>query len=234
MTEGYGAAELPIEKEARLEFEDINASSRRHRTSTDESRKKARLQAAIGREVRSARICHGMTAKGLASAAGISAGMLSKVESGNISPSLETLQELSSALGVPLSRFFQYFDGEGRAVLVKAGDGMVVERRGTREGHQYQLLGQLGSGASGVVVEPCLVTLSQPADQFPIFQHGGMEFLHMLEGEIVYRHRDNLYRMTPGDRLFFDADAPHGPHELTKLPIRFLSVISHRVGHAGN
>jgi hypothetical protein len=30
-----------------------------------------------------------------------------------------------------------------------------------------------------------------------------------------------------GDSLFFDADAPHGPDELRKLPIRFLSIIAY-------
>ena len=44
-----------------------------------------------------------------------------------------------------------------------------------------------------------------------MFQHDGLEFLYVLEGEVVYRHGNNLYRMTPGDSLFFDADAPHGP-----------------------
>ncbi len=42
----------------------------------------------------------------------------------------------------------------------------------------------------------------------------------------VYRHADKLYPMRPGDSLFFDADAPHGPEELTSCSIRFLSVIS--------
>ena len=51
---------------------------------------------------------------------------------------------------------------------------------------------------------------------FPTFQHEGMEFLYMLEGEVVYRHGGKLYRMKPGDSLFFDADAPHGPEELTQ------------------
>ncbi len=50
----------------------------------------------------------------------------------------------------------------------------------------------------------------------------------MLEGEVVYRHADKPYPMRPGDSLFFDADAPHGPDELRRLPIRFLSVISYR------
>jgi uncharacterized cupin superfamily protein len=56
----------------------------------------------------------------------------------------------------------------------------------------------------------------------------------MLEGEVVYRHSDNLYRMTPGDSLFFDADAPHGPEELVTLPIRYLSIISYPQGSTGD
>jgi hypothetical protein len=42
---------------------------------------------------------------------------------------------------------------------------------------------------------------------------------------VIYRHGDKLYPMSAGDSLFFDADAPHGPEELKKLPIRILSVI---------
>ena len=75
------------------------------------------------------------------------------------------------------------------------------------------------------MVEPYLVTLTETSDVFPIFQHAGQEFIYILEGEVVYRHGDKLYPMSAGDSLFFDADAPHGPEELTKLPIRLLSVI---------
>jgi len=49
----------------------------------------------------------------------------------------------------------------------------------------------------------------------------------MLEGEVGYRHGNRTYVLTPGDSLFFDADVPHGPEELRKLPIRFLSVITY-------
>ena len=65
------------------------------------------------------------------------------------------------------------------------------------------------------------------SDVFPLYQHAGLEFVYMLEGEVVYRHADKLYPMLPGDSLFFDADAPHGPEELRQLPIRFLSIISY-------
>ena len=51
---------------------------------------------------------------------------------------------------------------------------------------------------------------------------------YMLEGNVVYRHGEKTFDMHPGDALFFDAEAPHGPEELRKLPIRYLSVISYR------
>jgi hypothetical protein len=97
---------------------------------------------------------------------------------------------------VPLTAFFRRFEEERNAVFVKAGEGVDVERRGTRAGHQYNLLGHIGSNTAGVVVEPYLITLTEDSDVFPMFQHEGMEFLYMLEGEVVYRHGSNLYRMT--------------------------------------
>jgi transcriptional regulator with XRE-family HTH domain len=197
---------------------------------TRDTREKV-LEVAIGHEVRFFRKKLGITVADLAAATNLSVGMLSKIENGVTSPSLTTLQALSRALGVPLSAFFRRFEEERKAVFVKSGEGVDVERRGTRAGHQYNLLGYIGSNTAGVVVEPYLITLSGDSDVFPTFQHDGMEFLYMLEGEVVYRHSGNLYRMLPGDSLFFDADAPHGPVELTKLPIRYLSIISYRQGN---
>ncbi|NKN39117.1 helix-turn-helix domain-containing protein [Agrobacterium sp. a22-2] len=187
--------------------------------------KENNLEIAIGHEVRAFRKKLGITGADLASATGISLGMLSKIENGNTSPSLTTLQSLARALGVPVTAFFRRFEEVRNAVFVKAGEGLEIERRGTRAGHQYSLLGHIGNSASGVQVEPYLITLTADSDTFPTFQHEGMEFIYMLEGEVKYRHGDKLYPMGPGDSLFFDADARHGPEVLVKLPIRFLSVI---------
>lgn len=186
------------------------------------------LEVAIGREVRAFRRKLGITVAELSVAASLSPGMLSKIENGNTSPSLTTLQALGRSLGVPVTAFFQRFEEARSAVFVKAGDGVDVERRGTRAGHQYNLLGHVGANTSGVVVEPYLITLTEGSDVFPTFQHDGMEFLYMLEGAVTYRHGPNLYPMAPGDSLFFDADAPHGPEILTTLPARYLSIISYR------
>ena len=185
------------------------------------------LEVAIGREVRACRTKLGIIVADLAAAAGLSSGMLSKIENGMTSPSLTTLQALSKALGVPMTAFFKRYEEEREVIFVKSGRGLAIKRRGTRNGHQYHLLGYTGDQTSGVVVEPYLITLNHRSDVFPLFQHSGKEFLYILEGDVIYRHAGKRYTMGPGDSLFFDADAPHGPEEMLQLPIRFLSIISY-------
>ena len=140
------------------------------------------LEQAIGREVRRQREKLDVTITELAKAARMSAGMLSKIENGATSPSLTSLQALAQALQVPLTTFFRNFDEMPSATLVKAGQGLTIERRGTRAGHQYQLLGHVPTGP--LMVEPYLITLTTASDVFPTFQHDGLEFLYMLEGEV--------------------------------------------------
>ena len=187
--------------------------------------RESNLELSIGREVREFRKKINMTVAELAKLAGLSAGMLSKIENGMTSPSLATLQSLSRALHVPVTAFFRKFEEERAATFVKAGQGLTIERRGTRAGHQYQLLGH--TMRKSIAVEPYMITLTEDSDVFPLFQHAGIEFLYMLEGEVGYRHGSKTYTLTPGDSLYFDADVPHGPEELRKLPIRFLSIITY-------
>lgn len=183
------------------------------------------LEEAIGRAVHQFREKAGLTIQELSQASGISSGMLSKIEHGSTSPSLSTIQALSGALNVPVTSLFRGFEKTHDATFVKSGRGLKIERRGTRAGHQYELLGHTPHGA--IIVEPYLITLTEASDVFPVFQHPGLEFIYMLEGELAYRHGGEIYILEPGDSLFFDSEAPHGPEELRKLPIRFLSSISY-------
>lgn len=208
---------LPDDPSAALQQNPHRISERREKS----------LELAIGREVRAQRKHQRMTVAELSEKTGISAGMLSKIENGATSPSLSTLQALAHALGVPILTLFQAYDEPRGVMHVKAGQGVEVSRTGTRAGHQYNLLGHIGSSAAGVVVEPYLITLSETSDIFPTFQHEGIELIYMLEGVLEYRHGESMFRLEPGDSLFFDADAPHGPEGLVELPARYLSVISY-------
>lgn len=185
------------------------------------------LEVAIGRSVRELRKRQRMTGADLAAQTGLSVGMLSKIENGVISSSLGTLQALANALRVPLIQLFSGYAEPRGAMHVKSGQGVEIERAGTRAGHQYHLLGHIGSNNSGVVVEPYMIVLTTESDRFQTFQHEGIEMLYMLEGTVTYRHGEQAYRLEPGDTLLFDADAPHGPVELIELPARYLSIITY-------
>jgi transcriptional regulator with XRE-family HTH domain len=181
------------------------------------------LEIGIGAEVRRLRKSLDLTVAELGAAARISAGMLSKIENGAISPSLATLDALAKALNVPISRLFAETDERRDCSFVKAGGGVRIERRGTKAGHLYDLLGHSLAGEIGV--EPYLITLKQDAMPYTHFRHAGIEFLYMLSGKVRYRHGDRRYLMEPGDALMFDSEARHGPEELIEAPMEYLSII---------
>jgi transcriptional regulator with XRE-family HTH domain len=181
------------------------------------------LESEIGAEVRRLRKELDLTVMELGAAAGISAGMMSKIENGSISPSLATLSALAKALNVPIGRLFRESIEQRDCSFVKAGTGVRIERRGTKAGHLYDLLGHSVGG--DIVVEPYLITLKGDAVPYTDFRHSGVEFIYMLTGKVRYRHADRSYLLEPGDALFFDAAARHGPEELVKAPMTYLSII---------
>jgi transcriptional regulator with XRE-family HTH domain len=187
------------------------------------------LEKVIGAEIRKQRKRAKLTVKQLAIQAGVSQGMVSKIETGNTSPSLTKLGALADALSVPLSAFFTPLENTRDVTFVPANQGLEIDRGGTRAGHVYELLGH---GVRGrVAVEPYMITLKEESEANGDFQHDGVEFIYMLEGEVVYRHGNHSFRLRPGDSLFFDSIAPHGPAELTRLPAYYLSIISYPRGH---
>src|SRR5262245_42713879 len=202
---------------------DASADSSRDKDPGRSERSDKLLIEAVGAQVKVLRQALNITASEVAQAANLSVAMLSKIENGQTAPSLATLQSLATALNVPITALFVKYDQKRDATYVKAGQGLVIDRRGTRAGHRYELLGH--SLRSPLKIEPYLITLDASSDAYPVFQHPGYEFIYMLSGEVTYRHADRSYLLQPGDSLFFDAEAPHGPEELRQLPSRYLSII---------
>ena len=180
----------------------------------------------IGNVIRKQRNLNHLTINEVAELACISPGMLSRIERGDVSASLDTLEKLALALGMPMSLFFRDYDvPEGGAQLVKKGKGMQVVRRGTKKGHAYQLLAyEQGPSKS---FEPFLITMDDASEVFPSFQHQGTEFIYVLKGKIEYRHGSETYILQPGDSLMFSGEVPHGPEKLIKVPIELLAIINY-------
>lgn len=184
----------------------------------------AALSQFVGLELKQQRLNQHLTIQDVSELSGISRGMLSRIENGQATPSLDTLFRLSKTLGISLSNLFKDFDApEGDAKYVPKGEGMDVARRGTKRGHVYELLSY--DQGPKKLFEPLLITLDDDSEIFPRFQHAGTEFIYMLKGKMDYRHGKQVYRLKPGDALTFDGNIPHGPEDLVSVPIKFLTVI---------
>ncbi len=192
--------------------------------SADGARDNAGIGAFIGATLRRERLAQHLTMNDVAELSAISAGMLSRIENAQTMPSLDTLERVCRALGLSLSSLFKNYDlPEGVARYVPAGQGMQVVRRGTRRGHDYELLAY--DVGPRKLFEPFLITMDDQSEVFPRFQHPGLEFIHLLEGRLEYRHGKQLWTLGPGDSLSFQGEVPHGPERLLEVPIRMLCVI---------
>lgn len=183
------------------------------------------LEKAIAHQVRSLRRAAGLSIADMSMRVGISKAMLSKVENAQTSCSLSTLARLAAGLDVPVTMLFRSADTGHGAAYTENGHGSQIVGRGTRVGHHYELLGALRGPHKRL--EPVLVTLTEASEVFPQFQHPGTEVLYMLEGVMVYGHGGAEFTLRPGDTLLLDGETTHGPHQLVRLPIRFLAITAY-------
>ena len=191
-----------------------------------ETEPRLRLEQYLGLQIKRQRQAQSLKLADVARIAGISQGMLSKIENAQVSTSLDTLSRLCDVLGLPMSKLFSEYDQQdGSALLVKADQGMEVVRRGTEKGHTYHLLNHTRGPKKSF--EAYMVSMDDASEEFPTFSHPGTEFLHLLEGELIYRHGNQLYRMEAGDSLTFEGEIPHGPEALVQVPIRMLSIMNY-------
>ncbi len=182
------------------------------------------LGAVIAERVREFRLQLGLTVGQLAELTSLSKGMLSKIENAQASPSLATLARLSEALKVPVTAFFRGLNEEQDVLFVKAGRGLDIGHKGAGPGHRYQSLGTMRAPHN--TLETLLVTLTQRADTFPLYQHAGTELIYMITGRLEYLYGSSRYLLEPGDAIQFVGEVPHGPSALIELPIQFLAVKS--------
>lgn len=190
-----------------------------------------RLETALGQVVREFRKRASLGTSELARRAGLSPGMVSKIENGAISPSLASIRALARALQVPVTSLFREFDEVVDATFVRAGEGTLVHRSGPRIEHEYRVLGQ--TTAKGIAVEPYLMSYTDDSQVLPFLRRAGTQFIYILEGHLSYRHGTKTYDMSEGDSLLFQADVPHGPEQLLRTPVRYLSVLSFMGGMGG-
>lgn len=157
---------------------------------------------AVGVRLLEVRQARGLSLRALAAASGLSVNAINRIERGESSPTVSSLQLLAVALDVPLSEFFK-LEPEHATILVRGGERLRSRTEGV-------LIESLGAGLPGQHLGPFLMTLEAGAyGAEDAIQHGGEEFVYCLAGEVEYLVGDEWHRLREGDSLLFLAHQPH-------------------------
>lgn len=183
------------------------------------------MQLDVGSELRRVRESRKLSLRNVASAVGVSASLLSQVETGKTQPSVSTLYALVNYLGISLDGLM----GTTRAaapplaVAGPAGDASgagsrssdaVVQRREDNpiiEMENGVTWERLAVGASAVA-DPLIVTYQPSASssmEGKMMRHAGLEYGVLLEGRLTLRIDFDTYELEPGDSFCFDSGRPH-------------------------
>jgi len=183
------------------------------------------LDVIVGLAVKMHRSLLDLTLAELSERAGVSTAMISKIERGQVSASLATLEALAAGIGVPLVSFFADTIGRTDVSYVPKGEGITVQRLGDGFGHIYKMIGR--AKANHIGLESFLVTLERPLPKRPLYQHQGTEFVHVITGKMLYRCGESAIEVSSGDSLSYDSSTPHGAIELLTDKVTFISVACH-------
>ena len=154
------------------------------------------LQIAIGREVRSWRRYHDLNGLDLANAAGISLGMLSRIENGTVAPSMGTLRAIAEALGLPLTSLLRRHEKNRGVTFVKRNSSGA---RSKALLHNMEVVRDYPCGSS-VSVDARIVVLADRQIELDL-EENGVIVLYCLEGEFNCVRTQDAYRLSPGDTL---------------------------------
>ena len=186
------------------------------------------INAAVGRTIRELRDLKRITARDLALKAGVSAAMISRIETGQVSPSLTMLELLAAALEVPVAGLFR---DAGSAVSdfthVRKGRGLKSTRQMSQHVHEFTVLGF--HRRRDLQFESLLVTIKRSENSSPPTYTGhGCVFVYVLEGAAIYRYGNREIQLGEGDSLCLDAEVRYGIQKVLTPQLRFLSVQAER------
>lgn len=191
--------------------------------SNPNAREDTGIDEAIGAALRQMRRGLGWSASQLATNAGISAAMVSRIENGQVSPSIGSLCALARALDVPLvSLFRETASKHVDYTLVRAGEGLKSHR--ISQGHSHEFVNLAVHSRRDLQFEARRVTLIRQDAQPPTYVGHGVVYIQVLDGEAIYRYGGQDFTLYPGDSLSVDAELSHGFVKVLSETFTFLSV----------
>ena len=164
----------------------------------------------IGSRIKSIRKENKLTISEVANRAGVSNGLISKIENGRTIPSLPVLLELISALGVQISDFFVGVEHKiaGKFIHIPKSKQSVIEKEIDSKGFSYQRI--FSKSLDTIGFEAVILTI-EPGSKREKVITDAWEFKFIISGSVTYLIDNETVELSAGDSLYFNGNYPHVP-----------------------
>jgi transcriptional regulator with XRE-family HTH domain len=188
----------------------------------------------VGQAIRFLREGKNLSLRELSQSSSLSVNAISKIERGDNSPTVASLHKIASSLGVYITDFFTERPNQ-TTIFTPRHNALRIQVAG------LQISG-LGNGMPNqklepyrITIEPGVGTTTEP------FSHSGEEFVHCLEGELIYHVGNEQYKLRPGDNLLYKASQLHSWENKSQQKATIITVfeidqtqpLPHRLLHEG-
>jgi transcriptional regulator with XRE-family HTH domain len=179
----------------------------------------------IGPKIRRLRLRKKLGLVQLGQHTGLSPAMLSKIERGQLFPTLPTLLRIALVFGVGLDHFFKK-DSEGPVhAIVRKADRIRLPEKAGRTSPAYRFE-SLDYPVSDRKLNGYYVEFGEEEEQSEPHQHPGAEVIYVLGGELVVNLEGEDFTLGPGDSMYFDCAHPHSYRRKGSLPCAAVVVVT--------
>lgn len=164
----------------------------------------------LGARLRRVREERGLSLRSVAQALGVSASLISQVETGKVQPSVGTLYAIANLLAISLDDMLGLDTERSHAAsldagIQRAGGNPVIEME---NGVRWERLAMARNGPADAL----LVTYQPGATsslEGRLMRHSGIEYAYILAGVITLQLEFDTFELASGDSLYFDSSRPH-------------------------
>lgn len=162
----------------------------------------------IGHQLKRQRRLKRLRLVDVATAAGISASLVSKIENNKVNPSLSTLHRLAQTLGTSVSALFAMDEKLDKVVLTQQERPVAGQVQGLSqwEGIEAEVMIPY---VEGRLLEGFIFILEAGGHSGGVLRHEGEECGYVLEGELELTVGSETHRLGSGSSFFFYSSTPH-------------------------
>jgi len=177
----------------------------------------------IGEKIRSLRLKKKLGLAQLGEHTGLSPAMLSKIERGQLFPTLPTLLRIALVFGVGLEHFFVEPSQRPTIAVVRREDRLRLPDRPGEEALSYYFE-SLDFPVTDRKLQAFYAEFPISSKVSELHQHEGVELIYVLKGQLAVSIAGDDVVLNDGDAMYFDSGAPHSYRREGRFPCSAIVV----------